>query len=208
MKTKKRKWILSDSVSKRNYILNLESGHLRLSEHKNLYFENLVIGPTDKISLNGKNGSGKSTLIRYIINYINAEPENIAYRPQEISIEEKKNMMNEIKALPNDQLGKLMIIISRLGSNAKNVLATDVPSPGETRKLVLGLGITKNPHIIIMDEPTNHMDIISNECLEDALKNVSCALLIVSHDKNFRDALTEKEWKIIGDGNAFSVSSV
>ena len=198
--------VLSNSVSKRNYLLKLEPGSLKLSENKNLSYNNLVIGPADKIALTGENGSGKSTFIKYILKHINANTENITYIPQEISVNETKELIAEIKKLPNDQLGKLMIVISRLGSDAKRVLATDIPSPGETRKLLLGLGITKSPHIIIMDEPTNHMDLVSIECLQDALKNVSCALLLVSHDKRFLDALTKKTWHISSDGKNFEIT--
>ncbi len=188
--------MLSSSVSPRNYLLNLESGSLQLSAAKKLVYNNLVILPQDKIALTGENGSGKSSLIKHILTQLNADSENITYIPQEISIDETKELMNEIHNLPNEQLGKLLIIVSRLGSDAKRILETDLPSPGETRKLLLGLGITKNPHIIIMDEPTNHMDIVSIECLEYALKNVSCAMLLISHDKRFLSQLTAIEWKI------------
>jgi len=199
--------MLSGSFSHRNCLLNLEAGSLKLSDNKKLIYENLVIAPQDKIALVGENGSGKSSLIRHILKFINADAENITYIPQEISVEETKELMNEIRELPNDQLGKLLIIISRLGSDAKRILETEIPSPGETRKLLLGLGITKNPHIIIMDEPTNHMDIISIECLEDALQNVSCALLLVSHDKRFLGLLTKKKWIIKKSGRDFMLLS-
>ncbi len=193
--------MLSGSFSHRNFLLNLEAGALQLSIDKKLTYNNLIIAPTDRIALTGENGSGKSTLIRHILKSINTEPENITYIPQEISIEETKALLGEIRNLSNEQLGKLLIIISRLGSDAKRILDTEIPSPGETRKLLLGLGITKNPHIIIMDEPTNHMDLVSIECLEDALLNVSCALLLVSHDKIFLKNVTSKEWKIAGKEN-------
>jgi macrolide transport system ATP-binding/permease protein len=198
--------MLSSSVSKRNYLLNLEQGTLQLSDDKKLCFNNLVIAPRDKIALTGKNGSGKSTLVRFILKLVNAEPENITYIPQEISIDETIKMMNEIRKLPNDKLGRLLIIVSRLGSDAKRILETDMPSPGEIRKLFLGLGIERNPHIIIMDEPTNHMDIASIECLEDALQNITCALLLVSHDKRFLKSLTKKEWMIKDDGNTLMLN--
>jgi ATPase subunit of ABC transporter with duplicated ATPase domains len=195
--------MLSGSFSQRNFLLNFEPGSLRLSHDKTLEFNNLIITAKDRIALTGENGSGKSSLIRYLLGRLNAEAENITYVPQEISVEETKTLMREIHALPNEQLGKLLIIVSRLGSDAKRVLDTEIPSPGETRKLLLGLGITKNPHIIIMDEPTNHMDLISIECLEDALQNVSCALLLVSHDKTFLKKVTGTEWKICQSGKRF-----
>ncbi len=200
--------VLSDSVSKRNFLLNLEPGIISLSSREILLHQNLFIGSIDKIAVTGENGSGKSTLIKYIMQFLNAEPENITYIPQEISVDETKQLNADIKKLQNDQLGKLMIIVSRLGSDAKRLLSTEIPSPGETRKLLLGLGIAKNPHIIIMDEPTNHIDLVSIECLEDALKNVSCALLLVSHDKHFLDALTNKEWRLSGDSKTFEVECV
>ena len=192
--------MLSGSFSHRNYLLNLEAGTLQLSTDKILTYNNLVIAPKDKIALTGENGCGKSSLICHIIKQLNADSEKITYIPQEISVEETKALLSEIRNLSNEQLGKLLIIISRLGSNAKRVLDTEIPSPGETRKLLLGLGITKNPHIIIMDEPTNHMDIVSIECLEDALQNVSCALLLVSHDRIFLDRVTQMNWEILHDG--------
>lgn len=192
--------MLSGSFSHRNYLLNLEAGTLQLSTDKKLTYSNLVIAPKDRIALTGENGCGKSSLIRYIIKQINADSENITYIPQEISVEETKALLSEIRTLSNEQLGKLLIIISRLGSDAKRILDTEIPSPGETRKLLLGLGITKNPYIIIMDEPTNHMDLVSIECLEDALQNVSCALLLVSHDRIFLDRVAQINWEIIHNG--------
>lgn len=189
--------MLSGSFSKRNFLLNLEAGSLQLSSDKKLLHNNLIISPKDRIALTGENGSGKSSLIRHILKWINAEPDRIIYIPQEISIEETKQLMDQIRSLKNEQLGKLLIIVSRLGSDAKRILDTEFPSLGETRKLLLGLGIANDPHIIIMDEPTNHMDLVSIECLEDALQNVSCALLLVSHDKNFLGAVAEINWRII-----------
>ena len=68
------------------------------------------------------------------------------------------------------------------------------PSPGEVRKILLAIGIANAPHLIVMDEPTNHLDLPSIECLEQALVDSPCGLLLVSHDRHFLDALTHKQW--------------
>ncbi len=191
---------LLGSESQRNFLLKLDAGEIDLSRNKKLFHNDLIIVPNDKIALTGVNGCGKSTLVKLIIDKLNIEKGKLTYIPQEISVDEIAEIIKEVKDLSNEDLGKLMIIISRLGSDAKRVLETDSPSPGETRKILLGLGITRSPNIIIMDEPTNHMDLLSIECLENALKEVSCSLLLVSHDKRFLESLTEKEWRIEQSG--------
>ena len=79
------------------------------------------------------------------------------------------------------------------------LLASTEPSPGETRKLLLALGMVHAPHIIIMDEPTNHMDLLSIEALEAALADCPCSLLLVSHDLRFLHRLTQTNWHITRD---------
>jgi len=59
--------------------------------------------------------------------------------------------------------------------------------------------VTYVPHLIIMDEPTNHLDLPSIECLEDALFDCPCGMLLVSHDQRFLDTLTHKQWHISED---------
>jgi ATPase subunit of ABC transporter with duplicated ATPase domains len=101
-----------------------------------------------------------------------------------------------------------MTIVSRLDSRPGRLLESDAPSPGETRKLLLAIGMTYAPHIIIMDEPTNHMDLPSIQCLEEALSNCPCAVVLVSHDKPFLDSLTKANWIISqspASGNVFAL---
>ena len=61
------------------------------------------------------------------------------------------------------------------------------------------MGIARGPHLVILDEPTNHMDLPSIECLEEALAGCPCGLLLVSHDRPFLRKLCRTEW-CIGEG--------
>jgi ATPase subunit of ABC transporter with duplicated ATPase domains len=61
------------------------------------------------------------------------------------------------------------------------------------------------PHIIIMDEPTNHMDLPSIEALETALGDCPCCLLLISHDQRFLAKLTRTTWHINMEDDAKGV---
>lgn len=187
---------LPGSVSKRNFILKLPKGSLSLGGQKLLDYPELHVGSADRIALTGPNGSGKSTLIRHIVNSLNVEKEHITYVPQEIDLADSQDILAHARALTDDKLGHLMTIVSRLGSRPQRLLESDEPSPGEIRKLLLALGMAYIPHIIIMDEPTNHMDLPSIECLEQALADCPCSLVLISHDNYFLKKLTSKTWNI------------
>jgi macrolide transport system ATP-binding/permease protein len=187
---------LPGSTSQRNTLLELPAGSLALGDRRRLAYPDLVIRPTDRIALTGANGSGKSTLVRHLLAALEVPGEQRTYVPQEIDADESREMLDHARQLVSHQLGHLMTIVSRLGSRPDRLLASEQPSPGETRKLLLALGMVRAPHIIVMDEPTNHMDLPSIEALEAALADCPCALLLVSHDRRFLDRLTRTTWHI------------
>jgi macrolide transport system ATP-binding/permease protein len=173
---------------------------LPLGPARSLQTPRITVSPEDRIALIGTNGSGKSTLIRHVIETIELPQERIVYIPQEIPAAAEEAFMRELLALPAEHLGKIMTIVSCLGSRPPRLLASALPSPGEMRKLMLAEGLTRSPWLIVMDEPTNHMDLPSIEVLEDALDEVECALLLVSHDRVFLKRLARKFWRIEDNG--------
>lgn len=187
---------LPGSRSKRDFLLKLAAGSLALGREKRLDHPEIHISPTDRIALTGPNGTGKSTLIRTIVKALDIPWEQLAYLPQEVDLSESKHILDHARNLPHDRLGHLMNIVSRLGSRPQRLLDSRQPSPGEIRKLLLALGMTRMPHMIVMDEPTNHMDLPSIECLEQALSDCPCCLLLVSHDELFLDKLAQRKWRI------------
>jgi ATPase subunit of ABC transporter with duplicated ATPase domains len=191
-------WI-SGAKSKRNTLFNLPAGSLPLGGDRWLQFPDLSMKPDDRIALTGLNGSGKSTLIEYIMQSLNLQENHVTYVPQELDTQASQDVMARAQDLPNEKLGQMMTIVSCLGSRPHRLLESAAPSPGEIRKILLATGIANVPHLIVMDEPTNHLDLPSIECLEQALVDCPCGLLLVSHDRRFLEALTHKRWHISED---------
>ena len=189
-------WVDGASYIPRDFLLRLPAGELSLGGGRRLFFPDLEIGGASRIAVTGANGLGKSTLIRHVLDHLSLSAEKLVSVPQEILAEDSRVLLDEIKRLPNDELGRVMITISRLGSRPARLLESALPSPGEVRKLLLAIGIVRGPHLIVMDEPTNHMDLPGILCLEEALAECPCAMLLVSHDEAFLEKIVETEWRL------------
>lgn len=195
-KTEIKGFDLTGEIFFGNTLLHLPAGELKLAEQRSLEYPELDIAPKMRIGLLGDNGTGKSTLIRFIVSRLKIPSAKYIYIPQEFSTEEIKNIMRGLQELNNQDMGKLLTIINRLGSAPERIRETSDPSHGELRKIWLGLGLLKVPYLIIMDEPTNHLDHPSIVCLEEALWDFQGALLLVSHDMIFLNKLTRTIWRI------------
>ncbi len=142
----------------------------------------------------GPNGSGKSSLIKYILKSVPMD--KCLYIPQEIPEDDSVAFLKRIRTLPRNIIADIYASMDRLGSEPGRVIESGMPSPGELRKLMLSEGFIHSPAILIMDEPTNHMDLGSAECLEQTLKESECAVILVSHDKYFLNNLIDTTWMI------------
>jgi len=187
---------LPGSRSPRNVLAEFPASRLKLGEEKELALPRLFVQPTDRIGITGANGTGKSTLIRQFLESLALDQKHVTYIPQEISAEQSRQILADIQRLPRQELGEIMTIISRLGSRPQRLLDSAEPSPGELRKLLLALGVLRSPYLIILDEPTNHMDLVSIQCLEEALADCPCCLILVSHDTYLLNKLTAIRWHI------------
>ncbi len=188
-------WIEGERC-RRDTLFRLSGEAITLGNGRKLIYPDLTMLPGDRVALTGANGSGKSTFVRHILTMIDLPQERLTYMPQEIDLRSCCEILAQVRREPSEMLGKIMTVISRLGSQPARLLESVEPSPGEARKLLLSLGIAMQPHLIIMDEPTNHMDLPSIECLEQALADCPCGLLLVSHDERFLRRLTSIRWHI------------
>ena len=197
-------WVKGET-SQKDTLLNISGNKVSFISGFVLEYPELSIRNEDKIALTGNNGTGKSTLIKEILKQLQVSDDKYIYIPQEISIDKTKEIINDVKKLSNDCLGKVMALIKRLGSEPSRLLESELPSPGELRKLCLAVGISKAPELIIMDEPTNHLDLASIECIENALSECPCAMLLVSHDFYFLEKLTTIRWNIENNEENISI---
>lgn len=186
---------LSVEKSPRQTLLRLPENCLSIGRRQ-LATPKLTLHRGDRIALTGINGSGKSSLVKHLIKQLELPDDKLIYLPQELDLNQTDAITQTLHSLNDKELGRLMTIISRLGSRPNRLLHSQRASPGEIRKLMLAMGIVKQPHLIIMDEPTNHLDLPSIESLQAALKDCPCGLLLISHDQVFLDALTEINWHI------------
>lgn len=151
----------------------------------------LFIKYQEKICLMGKNGTGKSTLIKEIINNNQnikiGSSTKIGYIPQEIIFEdENKTILEEAKKhftgseeLLRSALYNFLFYGEGLFTRLNKL------SGGERIRLKLFCLMQENNNLLILDEPTNHIDINTKEILEEALQAYKGTILMISHDRYF-----------------------
>jgi len=175
--------------------ITLPSGELQLGTQKTLQFPDIVINYGDKIAITGDNGTGKSSFIKHLLSTIEAN--DILYIPQEIDTVTTQKLFASIEELSDSQKGELFSFVTRLSSNPKQILTHTLPSPGELRKLLIAKAMLDNIAMIVLDEPTNHMDIDSIIALEEALRHYNGTVILISHDRVFLDNTVEQVWEIV-----------
>jgi len=180
-------------IAKHNFPIAVEKSCIPLFETTELCFPRLSINVGEKVGISGENGAGKSTFIRYFVEKVDFQHEYL-YIPQEITDTEAQTLFEEVSELGSEEKGELFTLVQRLGSDAKALLQSTVPSPGEVRKLLIAKGLLQHPSLIILDEPTNHMDLDSIESLEASLHEYGGALVFITHDQAFLENLSTKRW--------------
>lgn len=167
----------------------------------------ITVGRGEKIALLGPNGVGKSTLLKLIMKDIDGEGivkyghnVHISYfaQNQAEKLEKTKTVFETVDDIAVGDVRKdLRSLLGAFLFSGEDIdKQVSVLSGGERTRLALCQLLLSPSNLIILDEPTNHLDIQSKEVLKDALKNYEGTFIVVSHDREFLDGLTNRIWDI------------
>lgn len=168
---------------------------------------NITVGRGEKIALLGANGKGKSTLLKRITGVLKGEGEielghnvNISYFAQDQAeeLDQDKTVYETVdEVAKGDIRSRLRSILGAFLFGSEDVIKkVSVLSGGERTRLALCQLLLSPSNVLILDEPTNHLDLQSKEVLKNALKEYQGTFIIVSHDREFLDGLTNRIWEI------------
>lgn len=174
-----------------------------------------IIQRGDRVGIIGRNGSGKSTLIRMLLGELaptsgavrHGTNLQISYFDQlRMTLDPEANVMNSV-ADGND--------VVQIGGNTRHVagylqdflftpdrlrLPVKTLSGGERNRLLLAKLFTTPSNLLVLDEPTNDLDVETLELLEELLADYAGTVLLVSHDRSFLDNLVTSTLALEGDG--------
>lgn len=178
------------------------------SEEPILQKLSLSISDDDRIGLLGSNGNGKSTFAKLIAGRLKPLRGHIRrssklevgfFAQHQIDdLDPKSTSYQCIAALMRESTeAAIRSKCAQLGfPNVKADTKIEQLSGGEKARLVLGLASFHGPHLLILDEPANHLDIDSRAALIEAINDYNGAVILISHDKYLLDACADRLWLV------------
>ena len=166
-----------------------------------ILFRDITLGLNagDKVGIIGINGTGKSTLLKIIAGI--EEPDagsvvmncntTIAYLPQNPEFEKGITLLQYVMDQSYEKEGEAKSILMRLGLPDYE-MRTDILSGGQKKRAALAKILIHSADILVLDEPTNHIDNEMAKWLEEYLCKYRGVLVMVTHDRYFLDRVTNK----------------
>lgn len=209
---------LSTKIARQgNKILEIQNIQKSFGEKQIIKGFSYTFKKGDKIGLAGKNGTGKSTFLNLITGEIKPDSGTIVpgettqfgyYKQTGLEFDNSSRVIDIVKEVAEFITmadGKLLtasqLLTQFLFPPAKQHNVVAKLSGGEKKRLHLMRVLMTNPNFLILDEPTNDLDIDTLNVLEDFLERYSGVLLLVSHDRYLMDRLTNQLFILEGKGN-------
>ena len=198
-------------------ILEMKAVSKRFDDQVVLNDFDYVFKKGERIGIIGKNGVGKSTFLNMITGSVAPDSGTIVtgetvvygyYHQSGIVFDENKSVLDTVR-----EIAEVIHYGKDLVYTADKLLAhfmfpysmhrqpVALLSGGEKRRLYLLTILIKNPNFLILDEPTNDLDILTLQKIEDFLKSYKGCLIVVSHDRFFLDQTVDQLFVFEGDGS-------
>ena len=195
------------SVEPGKWVLELENAGKSFGEKRIFSEISITVGRAEKIALLGPNGVGKSTLLKMIMAKLEGEGQvryghnvNITYFAQDQAekLNPTKTVFQIVDDIATGEIRKNLrtILGAFLFSGEDTEKKVGVLSGGERTRLALCQLLLSPSNFLILDEPTNHLDLQSKEVLKQALLHYEGTFIVVSHDREFLEGLTNRIWDI------------
>ncbi len=171
----------------------------------------------ERVGIVGQNGSGKSTFLQIITQVLAPDTGKVVvgdtvifghYRQEGIQMNEDKRVIDVIRDIADyiplekgKELSAAQLLERFLFSRPQQQVYVSQLSGGERRRLYLLTILMKNPNFLILDEPTNDLDVLTLQVLEDFLEEYPGCLVVVTHDRYFMDRLVDHLFVFEGSGH-------
>ncbi len=198
-------------------IINLHNISKRYDDKNLIYNFSYKFIPFDKIGIIGKNGTGKTTFLNIITKQLQPDSGEVEtgvtvvtgyFRQEGIQlnddmkvIEVISNIAEHISLGGSNNMSAASFLRYFLFPNDMHHVLVRTLSGGERKRLYLMTILMKNPNFLILDEPTNDLDIFTLNVLEDYLVNFKGSVIVVSHDRYFMDKVADHLFIFDGEGH-------
>jgi ATPase subunit of ABC transporter with duplicated ATPase domains len=195
-----------ESKSKKGaLVLDVEDFEVRVDSKVLLHVSRLRVEVGDRISITGDNGVGKTLLLQMLLQQIQGRSESNLKSGDNADVsfidQQYKLVRRDLSVFENLEQNHLMInlemIYQQMGRfqfplDYAHKKASEL-SGGEVVRLAFGIATISPRNFLMLDEPTNNLDIETMNIISDALKDFQGAIIVVSHDKTFLDSLNIKQ---------------
>lgn len=170
----------------------------------------------ERVGIVGANGAGKSTFLQIITQSLAPDTGKVVvgdtiefgfYRQEGLQLAEDKRVLDAVRDIAEviplekgKELTAAQLLERFLFSRPQQQVYVSQLSGGERRRLYLLTVLMRNPNFLILDEPTNDLDVLTLQVLEDFLEDYPGCLVVVTHDRYFMDRLVDHLFVFEGDG--------